>query len=1112
MANEFVARKGLIISGSTTSFKIEDLPGSGTSNEVLVRESDGTIKTKTNASSSGSSGTSGNDGSPGSSGSSGTSGANGAPGSSGSSGTSGNDGSSGSSGTSGANGAPGSSGSSGTSGNDGSSGSSGTSGADGSLTLTGTTDNGVITLNGTAPNATVESNLIFDGSKLLVSGSGSTIFEVIGSEGQLFSITDSLSGSLFAVSDVSGFPILEVFSDDKIVGGTFNSNTFVVTGSQIGIGHDSPSTLLHISGSAPLRIEGLAAGSESLFLTVDSNGVVKTNTAGAAGSSGSSGSSGTSGNDGSPGSSGSSGTSGANGAPGSSGSSGTSGNDGSNGAPGSSGSSGTSGNDGSNGAPGSSGSSGTSGNDGSNGAPGSSGSSGTSGILPLTGTTTNGIITYDGDGTGTVESNLTFNGSTLSAPKLSLNSNNPLIVQTQAGDAITVNDDLGGNIVKLGDVDLSGNEVYVSIDDPDSQILLNTPLLNLKNNTPTIISGSSSAKFKLDTYAFGYNTFPGIGFDVTGSGIIVSSSLPSTHYPMVKIGETELIDLTTDTALSGHTFNIHNVDDFRVTSGSEPTELNTNVLFEHTGLGFNVYTKGQTTATFQIQSASILFNTPDLQLVPNNDLYVGSKNVSSTPQYVATWEIAPNGGTGAVLNYTTASVFGGGGGGSGSSGSSGTSGANGAPGSSGSSGTSGNDGSNGAPGSSGSSGTSGNDGSNGAPGSSGSSGTSGNDGSNGAPGSSGSSGTSGILPLTGTTTNGIITYDGDGTGTVESGFTYNGTTLNIQATEHNFDGGDIIIDNNTTLYRDGGLNTPGPITGSDVYIDDWGSVSASLAAAGGGGSSTLAGLSDVTLSGLADGDLLRYNGTATEWQNTNLGLSLTPTLSMDTSFYFPGNATISNYGSYTLPSVYAEVKLDGNVLVPNSSINHDGNGYLNWNDPSGSANTGSRVLEVQVQDFGDLASEIASASYTIDEATFRYYRFETTTASSNTYVRDFRVYTDSGQGGTSYPPNMTSDTTPSPYVASSNGYYNATYINWKAFDNSPTSTGWWNLGLSPYSGDWLQIDLGSNVTIKSARLIFNSSFKNFSVGTLYGSTTGDFTGEEEILAVFDNSSNTRNIG
>jgi hypothetical protein len=58
-------------------------------------------------------------------------------------------------------------------------GTNGTSGAAGTLALTGTTNNGVITLNGTAPNATVESKLTFDGSTLNINGvtinSGSNI-------------------------------------------------------------------------------------------------------------------------------------------------------------------------------------------------------------------------------------------------------------------------------------------------------------------------------------------------------------------------------------------------------------------------------------------------------------------------------------------------------------------------------------------------------------------------------------------------------------------------------------------------------------------------------------------------------------------------------------------------------------------------------------------------------------------------------------------------------------------------------------------------------------------------------------------------------------------------
>ena len=51
-----------------------------------------------------------------------------------------------------------------------------------------------------------------------IEASGSTLFEVIGSEGTIFSLEDSLSGSLFSVGDISGLPQFEIFSDGKIVG------------------------------------------------------------------------------------------------------------------------------------------------------------------------------------------------------------------------------------------------------------------------------------------------------------------------------------------------------------------------------------------------------------------------------------------------------------------------------------------------------------------------------------------------------------------------------------------------------------------------------------------------------------------------------------------------------------------------------------------------------------------------------------------------------------------------------------------------------------------------------------------------------------------------------
>ena len=86
-----------------------------------------------------------------------------------------------------------------------------------------------------------------DTIRLQVEPSGAVAF--YGNSGSLFSISDSLSGSLMSVNDVSGLPILEVFSDDRVVLGTYNRNTLVVTGSRVGIDKAIPTADLDVSGS-----------------------------------------------------------------------------------------------------------------------------------------------------------------------------------------------------------------------------------------------------------------------------------------------------------------------------------------------------------------------------------------------------------------------------------------------------------------------------------------------------------------------------------------------------------------------------------------------------------------------------------------------------------------------------------------------------------------------------------------------------------------------------------------------------------------------------------------------------------------------------------------------
>jgi hypothetical protein len=74
-------------------------------------------------------------------------------------------------------------------------------------------------------------NTAISGSILTVIGSGSAqpIFTVRGSQGELFSVTDSLSGSLFSVNDISGLPILEVFSDNTTLIGDYLDPMLITT-------------------------------------------------------------------------------------------------------------------------------------------------------------------------------------------------------------------------------------------------------------------------------------------------------------------------------------------------------------------------------------------------------------------------------------------------------------------------------------------------------------------------------------------------------------------------------------------------------------------------------------------------------------------------------------------------------------------------------------------------------------------------------------------------------------------------------------------------------------------------------------------------------------------
>jgi len=105
------------------------------------------------------------------------------------------------------------------------------------------------------------------GSALLIYKSGSTVLDIQGSQGQLFSVVDTLTGSLMSVNDVSGLPILEVFSDDKVVLGTYGAPGLTITGSQFfGTGSITGSLTGSLLGTGSWSVSASRAISSSFAL------------------------------------------------------------------------------------------------------------------------------------------------------------------------------------------------------------------------------------------------------------------------------------------------------------------------------------------------------------------------------------------------------------------------------------------------------------------------------------------------------------------------------------------------------------------------------------------------------------------------------------------------------------------------------------------------------------------------------------------------------------------------------------------------------------------------------------------------------------------------------
>ena len=217
--------------------------------------------------------------------------------------------------------------------------------------------------------------------------------------------------------------------------------------------------------------------------------------------------------------------------------------------------------------------------------------------------------------------------------------------------------------------------------------------------------------------------------------------------------------------------------------------------------------------------------------------------------------------------------------------------------------------------------------------------------------------------------------------------------------------------------------------------------------------------------------------------------------------------TISNTGSYTQLSVFCEIKSGSTLVVPNSSMSYDrSNGALTWVD-TGTA--GTRTFFLQGQDFGFASSSQITGNYNRGDNARKYWRYSLHGTGDHTYTRDLRYYTELSQAGTSYPPDMTSATAPSPYEAEASYQHSATYAGWKAFDSN-AGTGWWNLGAHTNQyNDYLTLYVGTTpITVKSAAVNINPSFDGGSDLTISiaGANNEAFT--QDVLILVSSQSKT----
>jgi hypothetical protein len=112
---------------------------------------------------------------------------------------------------------------------------------------------------------------------------GSEVFAVDGTNGRLFTVTDSLDDSLFSVNTIAGLPVIEAFADNTVKLGPFTNPVIIDSSGSLSIGGATAATQSYVDtsisnliGGAPGALNTLnelaaALGDDSSFATTITN-------------------------------------------------------------------------------------------------------------------------------------------------------------------------------------------------------------------------------------------------------------------------------------------------------------------------------------------------------------------------------------------------------------------------------------------------------------------------------------------------------------------------------------------------------------------------------------------------------------------------------------------------------------------------------------------------------------------------------------------------------------------------------------------------------------------------------------------------------------------------